>query len=401
MKTVKDIELSGRRILVRVDFNVPLDKSRQITDDARIRRSLPTLEYALANNAKLLVASHLGRPKGKVMPEFSLAPAAKCLGDLIGEKVILADDCIGSETEGIANSMTSGDVVMLENLRFHVGEQQNNDEFARGLASLCDVYINDAFAVSHRANASVVAITRHVSDCAAGFLLQKELDYFDQAMTHPERPLAAVVGGAKVSSKLAALENIMQRVDMIMIGGAMANTFLKGSGIDMGQSRVEPELFETAANVMKIAAGKGIRFFLPVDVVAAPALDADAPIQVVSVNKMPRDQMALDIGPATIACYTEALSDAKTVVWNGPMGAFEIKSFAKGTEALIHCIADIDALTIVGGGDTGVAVHNSGRADDVSYISTGGGAFLALLEGKSLPAVAALVEAEKQHGSID
>ena len=401
MITVKDIELSDRRVLVRVDFNVPLDKSGQITDDARIQRSLPTLQYALDNNAKLLVASHLGRPKGNVMPEFSLAPAAKCLGDLIGKKVILADDCIGSETEEIVDAMTPGDVVMLENLRFHAGEQQNDDEFARGLASLCDVYVNDAFAVSHRANASVVAITRHVPDCVAGFLLQKELDYFGQAMTHPERPLAAVVGGAKVSSKLAALENMIRRVDMIVIGGAMANTFLKGSGIDMGQSRVEPELFETAANVMKIAAEKGIRFFLPVDVVAAPVLDADAPIQVVPVNKMPRDQMALDIGPATIARYTEALSDAKTVVWNGPMGAFEIKPFAKGTEALVHCIADIDALTIVGGGDTGVAVHNSGRADDVSYISTGGGAFLALLEGKPLPAVAALVEAEKQHGSIN
>ncbi|MEA3232976.1 MAG: phosphoglycerate kinase, partial [Thermodesulfobacteriota bacterium] len=394
MLTVKDIELSGRRVFVRVDFNVPLDqsgdKSGQITDDARIRRSLPTLEYALANNAKLLIASHLGRPKGKVVPAFSLAPAAKRLGDLIGKKIILADDCIGSETERIVSSMTPGDVVMLENLRFHAGEQQNDDEFARGLASLCDVYVNDAFAVSHRANASVVAITHHVSDCVAGFLLQKELDFFDQAMTHPERPLAAVIGGAKVSSKLAALENMIRRVDMIMIGGAMANTFLKGSGIEMGQSRVEPELFDTAANVMKIATEKGIRFLLPVDVVAAPALDADAPIQVVPVNKMPKDQMALDIGPATIARYTEALSDAKTVVWNGPMGAFEIKSFAKGTEALIHCIADSDALTIVGGGDTGVAVHNSGRADDVSYISTGGGAFLTLLEGKPLPAVAAL-----------
>ena len=401
MKTVKDIKLSDGRVLVRVDFNVPLDKSGQITDDTRIRRSLPTLEYALANNAKILIASHLGRPKGKVMREFSLAPAAKCLGDLIGKAVILAPDCIGPETERLASSMMPGDIVMLENLRFHEGEQQNDDEFARDLASLCDVYVNDAFAVSHRANASVVAITRHVVDCVAGFLLKKELDYFDQAMTHPERPLAAVIGGAKVSSKLVALENMMRRVDMIMIGGAMANTFLMGSGIDMGRSRVEPELFETAANVIKIAAEKNIRFFLPVDVVVAPALDADAPIQVVPVNKMPKDQMALDIGPATIAHYTKALSDSKTVVWNGPMGAFEIKPFAKGTDALVHCIADIDALTIVGGGDTGLAVHNSGRADDVSYISTGGGAFLTLLEGRPLPAVAALIEAESRRGSID
>ncbi len=401
MKTIKDIDLSGRRVLVRVDFNVPLDQSGNITDDARIRRSLPTLEYALAHHAKLIIASHLGRPKGEVVPAFSLAPAAKRLGDLIGKKVILADDCIGADTEAISCSMENGDVVMLENLRFHAGEQKNDDEFARNLASLCDIYVNDAFAVSHRANASVVAITRHVPDCVAGFLLQKELDYFEQAMTRPERPLAAVVGGAKVSSKLAALKNMMQRVDMILIGGAMANTFLKGLGIDMGRSRVEPDLFETAAGIMKTAEEKNIRFFLPEDVVAAPALDVDSPTMVVSVDDMPKDQMALDIGPATIERYTKALAEAKTIVWNGPMGAFEFEPFANGTKAIVQGMADSDALTIVGGGDTGVAVHHSGRVDDITYISTGGGAFLTLLEGRPLPAVTALIDAETHRNAVD
>jgi phosphoglycerate kinase len=395
MKTIRDIDLAGRRVLVRVDFNVPLNQSGQITDDARIRRSLPTLEYVLAQNAKLIVASHLGRPKGAVVPASSLAPAATCLGELLGKKVVLTDNCIGTKTEEISRSMKPGDVVMLENLRFHAGEQKNDDEFAGQLARLCDVYVNDAFAVSHRANASVVAITSHVPDCVAGFLLQKELDYFDQAMTQPERPLAAVVGGAKVSSKLAALENMMRRVDTIIIGGAMANTFLTGSGIDMGQSRVEPDLFETAAGIMKTAAENNIQFLLPVDVVVAPALDINAPTTVVPVGEMPKDQMALDIGPATIARFSKAVSDARTVVWNGPMGAFEFEPFAGGTSAMVQAMADSDALTIVGGGDTGVAVHHSGRADDISYMSTGGGAFLTLLEGRPLPAVAALIETQK------
>jgi len=395
MKTIRDIDLADRRVLVRVDFNVPLNQSGQISDDARIRRSLPTLEYVLAQNAKLIVASHLGRPKGAVVPASSLAPAATCLSELLGKKVMLTDNCIGEKTEAISRSMKPGDVVMLENLRFHVGEQKNDDEFAGHLACLCDVYVNDAFAVSHRANASVVAITSHVPDCVAGFLLQKELDYFDQAMTQPERPLAAVVGGAKVSSKLAALENMMRRVDTIIIGGAMANTFLTGSGIDMGRSRVEPDLFETAAGIMKTAAEKNIQFLLPVDVVVAPALEINAQATILPVGEMPKDQMALDIGPDTIARFTKAVSAAKTVVWNGPMGAFEFEPFAGGTSAMIQAMAESDALTIVGGGDTGVAVHHSGRADDISYMSTGGGAFLTLLEGRPLPAVAALVETQK------
>jgi phosphoglycerate kinase len=332
---------------------------------------------------------------------FSLAPAAKRLGELIGKNVILSDNCIGPETEAISRSMKPGDVVMLENLRFHGGEQRNEDEFARHLAALCDVYVNDAFAVSHRANASVVAITRYVQNCVAGFLLQKELDYFEQAMTRPERPLAAVVGGAKVSSKLAALENMIKQVDMILIGGAMANTFLTGTGVKMGKSRVEPDLFDTAANIMKTAAEKNIGFFLPGDVVVAPALDADAPTMVVPVSEIPEGQMALDIGPDTIARYSKALDGAKTIVWNGPMGAFELFPFAGGTEAIVRCLADSNALTIVGGGDTGVAVHRSGRGNDITYISTGGGAFLTLLEGRPLPAVSALIEAETCCAAAD
>lgn len=398
MKTIKDIELFGRRVFIRVDFNVPLDSAGRITDDARIRRSLPTIEYALTHQAKVIIASHLGRPKGKVDPAFSLAPAAECLGRLIGQNVVQCDDCIGADAQRVVAAMAPGDVIMLENLRFHPGEQQNDDSFAQGLAALCDVYVNDAFAVSHRTNASVVAITRHVDQSAAGFLLQKELDYFGQAMAHSARPLAAIIGGAKVSSKLAALDNLMRRVDLVVIGGAMANTFLTGSGIDMGRSLVEPALFETAATIMKHAADQQIQFLLPADVVAAPALDADAPVEIVPVDQMPRDQMALDIGPATIKKYVKALSQAKTVVWNGPMGALEFEPFAAGTKALVQAVAEMDALTIVGGGDTGVAVHHSGRADDFSYVSTGGGAFLTLLEGKPLPAVVALIEAETQRG---
>ncbi len=390
MKSVKDIALAEKKVFVRVDYNVPLDSKGRITDDARIRRSIPTLLYLLEQGAKLVVASHLGRPKGSVVPAFSLSPAAKCLEELLGKKVVLTDDCIGPDTQKIVDGMAPGDVVMLENLRFHAGEQKNDDLFAQNLAALCDVYINDAFAVSHRANASVVAITHHVSDCGAGFLLQKELDFFEKAMTHPERPLAAVVGGAKVSSKLEALKNMMRRVDVILIGGAMANTFLKASGIDMGISRVEDDLFEEAATIIRTAKDQDIRFLLPVDVVVARALSADAAFEVVPVNKVPADQMALDIGPETTARYIEVLKTAKTIVWNGPMGAFEIQPFAEGTQTLVQGIADIDAMTIIGGGDTGLAVQNSGRADDITYISTGGGAFLTLLEGKVLPAVAAL-----------
>jgi phosphoglycerate kinase len=385
MKTIKDIDLSGKRVLCRVDFNVPLDDQRQITDDARIRGVLPTLAYILSHGGALILASHLGRPKGKVVPEMSLLPAAKHLENLLGKPVKMAPDCIGADVSALAAAMAPGEVLLLENLRFHAAEQKNDDAFAAALAGLCDVYVNDAFAVSHRADASVEAITRHAPVSAAGFLLEREMAYFKKAMAAPQRPLVAVIGGAKVSSKLAALNNMLDHVDKILIGGAMANTFLKAKGLGVGKSKVEEELIETAAAMMKRAAEKGIHFYLPVDAVTAAEFNEKATIRIV-----------LDIGPATSLLYAQALYDAKTIVWNGPMGVFEMAPFSRGTMAMASSIANAHALTIVGGGDTDAALHQAGETDRVSYVSTGGGAFLSLLEGNSLPAVSALEEAAKR-----
>lgn len=393
MKNIKDVNISGKKVLFRVDFNVPLDDYQNITDDSRIKGVLPTIQYALDRNAKIIIASHLGRPKGKPVSKFSLAPAAKRLGRLIGKDVQLAPDCIGPEVKDLVENMDTGQVMLLENLRFHAREQENDEGFAKELAGLCDVYINDAFAVSHRVNASVVAITKYAPECAGGFLLQKELDYFKKAMAQPQRPLVAVIGGAKISSKLKALENMLSHVDKIIIGGAMANTFLKQNNCDVGKSKVEDDLLDAAGEVMKKALENNIKLYLPVDVVAASRFDSKAEIKIVPVQEIPTDWMALDIGPATSLLYNEVLYDAKTIVWNGPMGAFEMDAFSRGTLSMVNSVAKSYALTIVGGGDTDVAVHKAGENDRISYISTGGGAFLTLLEGKKLPAVKALEQA--------
>jgi phosphoglycerate kinase len=390
MKTIKDIDISGKRVFFRVDFNVPMDEHQNITDDSRIRAVLPTLEYALDHNSKLIIASHMGRPKGKPVPELSLSPAAKRLGRLLKKEVVMATDCIGSEVKTFVNKMKTGDVVLLENLRFHPEEKENDDEFAKALAELCEVYINDAFAVSHRAHASVVAITKYAPESGAGFLLQKELNYFKRAMADPQRPVVAIIGGAKVSSKLGALENILHHVDKIIIGGAMANTFLKSAGHELGKSKIEIDLIEFAAAIIRKAAESGIKFYLPVDAVVASRFDARAEIKIVPIQEIPSEWMIMDIGPATSRLYAEVLYDAKTIIWNGPMGVFEMDAFSRGTFAMANSVANSYALSIVGGGDTDVAVHESGETDRITYISTGGGAFLALLEGKILPAVAAL-----------
>lgn len=390
MKTIKDIDIAGKRVFVRVDLNVPMDEQQNISDDNRILAVLPTLKYLLDNNSKLIIASHLGRPKGKVVPEMSLAPVSKRLGRFLKKEVVLAKDCIGPEVEGLVNKMKNGDMVLLENLRFHAEEQKNDDAFAKKLAELCDVFINDAFAVSHRTNASVVAITRYAPISGAGFLLQRELDYFKRAMADPQRPLVAIVGGAKVSSKISALENMLNHVDKFIIGGAMANTFLKSTGCNMENSMVEMDLVEVAGSIIKKAFEKGIKFYLPVDAVAASHFNSKAAIKTVPIQEIPQDWMALDIGPATTLLFSEVLHDAKTIIWNGPMGVFEMDAFSHGTRAIVRSVANSYALSIVGGGDTDVAVHKSGETDRISYISTGGGAFLALLEGKTLPAVAAL-----------
>jgi len=395
MKRIQNIEISGKKVFFRVDFNVPLDEYQNITDDTRIRAVLPTLKYALDHNAKLIISSHMGRPKGAVVPELSLSPVAKRLGRLLEKKVGLAGDCVGPDVKRLVSEMKPGDILLLENLRFHPEEQKNDDAFAKELASLCDVYVNDAFAVSHRVNASVADITKHAPLSAAGFLLQKELDYFKKAMADPQRPFVAVVGGAKVSGKLGALENMLQHVDKFIIGGAMANTFLKSMGHAVGNSKVEDDLVDVAGSVMKKAAERGIKFYLPVDVVAASRFAPNAEIKKVSVQEIPSDWMVMDIGPATSLLYSEVLYDAKTIIWNGPLGVFEMDAFSRGTIGMVHKVADSHALTIVGGGDTDVAVHKAGESERIDYISTGGGAFLALLEGKVLPGVAALDESDR------
>jgi len=397
MKTIKDVDIAGKRVFFRVDFNVPLDEKRQVADDSRLTAVLPTLQYALKQNARLILSSHLGRPEGKVVPEMSLAPVAERLSRLLNTNVKMAPDCIGPAVKSLVADMKSGDVMLLENLRFHPQEQKNDDAFAKALAELGDVYINDAFAVSHRPDASVVAVTRHVPVCAAGFLLAKEIDYFDKAMSHPKRPLAAVVGGAKVSGKLGALENMLSHVDKLLIGGAMANTFLKSRGIAVGKSKIEEDLIPVAEAVMKKAREKGIELYLPVDVVVAGSLAPDAETMIVPVQEIPPDKMALDIGPETSTLYAKALRNAATIIWNGPLGVFEMDAFSSGTLEMARCLADSGALTIVGGGDTDAAIHKAGIAAKITYISTGGGAFLELLEGKILPGVAALKKAESRR----
>lgn len=390
MKNIRDLDIKGKKLLIRVDFNVPLDEQLNITDDIRIRGVLPTLNYALDENAKVIICSHLGRPKGERKPQFSLAPAAKRLSRLLNKEVVLAPDCIGPETKAIVEAMQPGSVVLLENLRFHAEEQQNDDGFASQLAGLCDIYINDAFAVAHRAHASVVGVTQFVEQCAAGFLLQKEMDYFHRSVSEPMRPLVAIVGGAKVSSKLGALDNLMDRVDKMIIGGAMANTFLKSIGHDMGKSKVEDELLDTARELLNKAKRLGVKLYLPVDCIVADRFEARAESKRVTVQEVPADWMVLDIGPATTVLFSEAMESAKTIIWNGPMGAFEMDAFSRGTMAMVQHVARSHALTIVGGGDTDVAVHKAGESSNISYISTGGGAFLMLMEGKKLPGVEAL-----------
>jgi len=390
MKNIKDLDIKEKRVLIRVDFNVPLDEQGNITDDIRIRGVLPTLNHALDEHARIIICSHLGRPKGQRQEKFSLAPVAKRLSRLLDKEVTLAPDCVGPEVENMVDAMQPGDVLLLENLRFHAAEQENNPDFAARLAKLGEVYINDAFAVAHRAHASVVGVVEHMEKCAAGFLLQKEMDYFHRSVSNPLRPLVAIVGGAKVSSKLGALRNMIDRVEKMIIGGAMANTFLKAMGYEIGKSRVEDDLLETARELLAKARDKGVKLYLPVDCIVADQFDSRAETKRVTAQEVPRNWMILDIGPASTMLFSEALEDARTIIWNGPMGAFEMDAFSRGTMAMVQKVAASHALTIVGGGDTDVAVHRAGESSNISYISTGGGAFLMLMEGKVLPGVAAL-----------
>ncbi len=390
MKGIRDISIAGKTLLMRADFNVPLDGDFNITDDTRIRAVLPTINYALDEGARVVLCSHMGRPKGQRVKRWSLAPVARRLGRLLQKEVALAPDCVGPEVEKMVQGLGDGEVLLLENLRFNPGETKNDDEFGRQLASLADVYINDAFAVAHRPHASVVAVAKYAKEKAAGFLLMAEMNYFSRALDQPARPLVAVIGGAKIASKLGALENLIHRVDKMIIGGAMANTFMKAVGHDIGRSLHEPDLVETANCLLRLAKERGVKIFIPVDCVVAEKPEPAAETKVVTGAEVPSDWYIMDIGPATSLLYSEALANAKTIVWNGPMGAFEMDAFSRGTYAMVSNVANSYALTIVGGGDTDVAVYRVGESSKISYISTGGGAFVALLEGKDLPAVCAL-----------
>ena len=392
VRTIDQLDLSGKRTLIRVDFNVPMDKSGNVTDDTRIKAVLPTIRVALEKGAKVILFSHLGRPKGKVVPEMSLSPVAKHLGSLLGKEVPFVPECVGEAAEKAVAAMRPGDVLLLENVRFHPGEEKNDEAFGRKLAALCDVYVNDAFATAHRGHASNVAVTRFVKEKGAGLLLKNEIAYFEKALVSPARPLAAVFGGAKISGKIEAIHNVIGKVDKILIGGAMANTFLAALGYEVGSSLYEAEMVETAGKVLENAAGRKVRLYLPVDVVVADRIDAPSSSKAVPVQEIPAGWTAGDIGPATSLLFREALQDAKTIVWNGPLGAFETGAFAAGTQSLMRTLAESSAITIVGGGDTDTALHKAGLFSRMSYVSTGGGAFLELLEGKRLPGIVALEE---------
>lgn len=387
--TIEDLPLKGKRVFIRADFNVPLDANLMITDDRRIRSTLPTINYAIDEGAKVILASHLGRPKGKVDPRLSLAPVARRLQRLLNKEVIFAQDCIGPQVEQLVAKMKEGDVILLENLRFHIEEERNDEKFAKALASLADFYVNDAFGASHRAHASIVGIPKFLPS-AAGFLLKKEIEYLKGAVESPIRPFVVILGGAKVGGKIGVLENLANKANKIIIGGGMAFTFIKAMGYEVGDSLVESDMIDFASKIMQKLHEKKVKFYLPVDVVIAQSMDPGAETKIVPVQEIPQNWRGVDIGPASVKLFTEALHDAKTILWNGPMGIFEIDAFSRGTFAIAHAVADSYAFTIVGGGDTDYAVHKAGVSDAISFISTGGGAALQLLEGKELPGLAVL-----------
>jgi phosphoglycerate kinase len=390
--SITDVELAGKRVLVRVDFNVPLNERQEVTDDTRIRAALPTIRYALDKGAKVLLVSHLGRPKGKVVPALSLAPAATRLSELLGMPVAMAPDCIGEAAETAAAKLAPGQALLLENCRFHAGDEKNDEAMSRALAKLCDVFVNDAFGAAHRAHASTVGVTKFVPVAAAGFLMAKELEYLGRAMTNPDRPFVAILGGAKVSDKIGVLKNLVTKVDALLVGGGMAYTFLKAQGMEVGTSLLEADKLEMARGILDAARAKGVAFLLPMDHVIAQKIAADAETRVVDSTAIPAGWMGLDIGPKAREAFATAIRGAKTIVWNGPMGVFELAPFREGTFAVAHAIAGSGATSIVGGGDSVAAVTQAGLASRMTHISTGGGASLEFLEGIELPGVAALTD---------
>ncbi|PIV39127.1 MAG: phosphoglycerate kinase [Candidatus Omnitrophica bacterium CG02_land_8_20_14_3_00__42_8] len=387
-KTIKDVPIKGKRVLMRVDFNVPLNKGLKIEDDTRITAALPTIKYAVDNGARLILMSHLGRPKG-ADDSLRMDPVAKRLSELLGKKVTKLNDCIGDEVQKAVSGMKDGDVVLLENLRFHVEEEKNDTNFAKELASLGEIYVNDAFGTAHRAHASTEGVTKYIKICVAGFLLAKEMEYFDKALSNPPKPFVAILGGVKISDKIMVIENLMKKVDAILIGGGMAYTFLKAHGMEIGSSKLEADKIDVAKSIMRKAKQLGVKLILPVDHLIADKVDAVSNTRVVT-DVVPQGWMAVDIGPKTVDEFKKELRNAKMIIWNGPLGVFEITKFSRGTEDVARFITGLKAISIIGGGDTAAAIARFGLEHAMTHISTGGGASLEYMEGKVLPGVAAL-----------
>ena len=394
--SIGNLDLKNKNILVRVDFNVPLDENLNITDDSRITASLPTIKKIITDGGKAILMSHLGRPKGKVNPKYSLKPAAERLAELLSKEVKMASDCIGDEVKKMVESLNSGDILLLENLRFHEEEEKNDPDFAKKLAELGDIYINDAFGSAHRAHASTEGVTKFMKICAAGYLMQKELEYLGSAVSNPERPYCAILGGAKISGKIDVITNLFDKVDTLLIGGGMAFTFFKAQGNNIGKSLLEEDRLQMAKNILDKAKSSKVKLVLPIDVVIADEFKNESPSQIVNFNEIPDSKMGLDIGPETIKLFDAIILSSMTIVWNGPMGVFEMDNFAAGTFAVAQAMVDVTqkgAKTIVGGGDSAAAISKAGLENQVSHVSTGGGASLEFLEGKTLPGVAALNDA--------
>jgi phosphoglycerate kinase len=392
---IEDLNLKGKKVLIRVDFNVPLDENQNITDDIRITSALPTIKRVISEGGSAILMSHLGRPKGERNPKFSLKPAALRLGELLGTDVKFANDCIGEEVKSEVNNLAEGDVLLLENLRFHGEETQNDPDFAKQLAELGDLYVNDAFGSAHRAHASTEGVTKYFDQCACGYLLKKEIDYLGKAISNPQRPFTAILGGAKISGKIDVIQQLMGKVDNLIVGGGMGYTFYKAQGLEIGTSLLEEDKIQLASEILSRAESSGINFLLPVDIRIASEFSNDSPSEVVPVDSIPSDKMGLDIGTETIAKFADVIKNSKTVVWNGPMGVFEFDNFAQGTNAIAEALAEATAngaVTIIGGGDSAAAIKKAGLDDKVSHVSTGGGASLEFLEGKILPGVAALTD---------
>ncbi len=400
--TVEDISFRGRKVLVRVDFNVPIDPDGTITDDRRIQAALPTLKKIMDDGGTVIACSHLGRPKGEHKPEFSLAPVARRLSELLGQEVQFAEDCIGPEAANVVDKLDDGECVLLENLRFHKEEEKNDETFAKKLASLADIYVNDAFGSAHRAHASTEGVTRHFKQSVAGYLMEKEIKYLSEATGDPKRPFAAILGGAKISGKIDVIENLMNKVDMLFIGGGMVFTFSKAMGYPIGDSLLEEDKVELAKEILDKVKDARAEFYFPTDAVVADEISDDARTEVVAIDAIPDGKKGLDIGPDSIKLFRDKLSQAKTILWNGPMGVFEKKPFANGTLEIAKLLAELTdkgATTIIGGGDSASAVKKAGLADKLTHVSTGGGASLEFLEGKTLPGVAALTDRKKAAAS--